>query len=308
MFDFYNIVQSIEISDNQSGVLDNISLSKITGLRINDNEVSIRSKPINNDAQDELCNSILKNGLLNPIIVRSFGDGMFQLISGRRRVEAFKRLGLRKILSHIIDVDDKKAYEISLIECLHTERISPLEEGVAFKKYVQEFGWGGISDLASRIDKSVTYIDRRIKLLELPEELQNDVNMGELKPSLASELLAIKNPQEQSRLALLIKERSPSLREFRRMVKQSTIESGAQNVFVGEGESGQKSRMLDIQDKTERSFDQTIIAIRMCMNKISSVIANNEDNWIVYETLMHHKRVLHEQIDILYREKKKLTI
>lgn len=301
-------MQSIEISNNQTGILEDILLSKISNLTINGNEISIRANPVNEEAQIELCNSIQKNGLLIPIIVRAVENGMFQVISGKRRIEAFRHLGLRKILSHIIDVDDKNAFEILLIENIQSLRISPLEEGKAFRNYVKEFGWGGISELAKRIDKSISYVDRRIKLLELPDELKDDLSSGELKPSLAAELLSVKDLEEQSQLALIIKERSPSLREFRRLMKEKKIQTNDQKIFVSDDELPGNTRMLDIHDKTQRSFDQAIIAIRMSMNKISSVISNNEDNWIVYETLMHHKRVLHEQIDILYKEKKKLAI
>jgi ParB family chromosome partitioning protein len=275
-----------------------IPVSRISNLTINGETISLRLMEVDEQKQLELCNSIQRNGLLNPIIARSLENNQFEVISGKRRIEAFKILGLRKILAHVIDVDDKQAFEISLIENIHSERINPIEEGIAYKEYVEKYGWGGISDLSRIISKSASYVDRRIKLLELPEDLKQDLVSGRLKPSIADELLCIKHPVQKSQLVELIRERSPSLREFRKLAKEKN------DLF--EGEFITSSRMVDIDEKTQRTFDQAIVAIRFSMNKLTSIINNNEENWIVYETLMQHKRVLHEQIDILYKEKRKI--
>lgn len=291
-------MQSIEISCNQKGIISEISLSKISNLTINGEAVSLRHRKVDEQRQLELCSSIQRNGLLNPIIVRSLDNNQFEAISGKRRVEAFKRLGLRKILAHVIDVDDRQAFEISLVENIHSERINPIEEGIAYKEYVEKYGWGGISDLSRTISKSASYVDRRIKLLGLPEDLKEDLISGKLKPSIADEVLCIQDPNQKSQLMELIRERSPSLREFRKLAKQKN--KPIEEEFVT------ATRMIDIDEKTQRTFDQAIIAIRFSMNKLTSIINNNEENWIVYETLMQHKRVLHEQIDILYKEKRKL--
>jgi ParB family chromosome partitioning protein len=293
-------MQSIEISSSQKGIITEISLSKISDLTINGRVVSFRIKEIDEHKQMELCYSIQRNGLLNPIIVRSLDNDQFELISGKRRIDAFKTLGLRKILAHVVDINDRQAFEMKLIEDIHSDKISPIEEGIAYKNYVKEYGWGGITELAKNLSKSVSYVDRRIKLLELPEDLLQSVNQGKLKPSIADELLCIKNPDQKSEIIDLVRERSPSLRELRRAVKKTHA-----NI---EEEVVQNTKMVDIDEKTQRSFDQAIIAIRFSMSKLTSIITNNEENWIVYETLMQHKRVLHEQIDILIKEKRKLRL
>jgi ParB family chromosome partitioning protein len=67
-----------------------------------------------------------------------------------------------------------------------------------------------------------------------------------------------------------------------------------------------QTKIIDIDAKTQKSFDKAIIAIRVAMNKLASVINDVEDNWTVYEILLQHKNMLHNQIDILYKEKKKI--
>jgi ParB family chromosome partitioning protein len=291
-------MQSVEISNSQRGIIAEILLSKILKFTVNGKTIDLRLREIDEHSQFELCDSIYRNGLLNPIIVRGVDNEKFEVISGRRRIEAFKRLGLRKIPAHVLDLNDKQAFEISLIENLHSEKISPIEEATAFKLYVNEFGWGGITDLSKKISKSVSYVDRRIKLLELPEDLKKDLIVGKLKPSIADELLSNTNADHISQLSELIRERSPTLREFRllsREIKEEHTE-----------EFPATTKMVDIDRKSQRSLEQAIIAIKFSMNKIASIANNIEENWLVYETLMQHKRVLHEQIDILYKEKRKL--
>jgi ParB family transcriptional regulator, chromosome partitioning protein len=78
---------------------------------------------------------------------------------------------MERIACHIIEVDDKEAFEISLIENIQRKRISPIDEAKAFKLYISDFGWDGVSDLASKIGKSVSYTSKRISLLDLPKDV-----------------------------------------------------------------------------------------------------------------------------------------
>ena len=67
-----------------------------------------------------------------------------------------------------LHLDDKEAFEISLVENVQRKTLNPIEEAEAYKRYVLSFGWGGISDLATRIGKSPSYIDKRMRLLDMP--------------------------------------------------------------------------------------------------------------------------------------------
>ena len=141
-----------------SGFIEDIDLSKIKQAANICRNIS--------DFED-LSASILQKGLLQPILVRP-RDSHFEIIAGNRRFMACKYLGCKKISCHIIECDDRNAFEISLIENIQKHTISPIDEGMAFKAYISDFGWGGISDLSRRIGKSVSYISKRIKLLTLP--------------------------------------------------------------------------------------------------------------------------------------------
>ena len=138
----------------------------------------------------DLSRSICEKGLLHPLIVRQVkNEGSYQIVAGNRRYIACKTLGWRKIPCNIIEVDDdKEAFEISLIENIQRRTLNPIEEAHAFRTYVSDFGWGGISELANKIGKSASYVDRRLQLLDLP----NRMYLKRLA-TLSSTLLLLKN-------------------------------------------------------------------------------------------------------------------
>ena len=141
------------------------------------------------DFKDDLTNSIKRNGLLQPIIVRA-RDNMFEIVAGNRRYLACKILGWKKIVCHIVELDDKEAFEIALTENLQRRNLDPIEEAKAFKAYVNDYGWGGVSALASRIAKSPAYISKRLSLLHLSADMLESIRKYDVNPSVAEEIYA----------------------------------------------------------------------------------------------------------------------
>jgi ParB family chromosome partitioning protein len=287
-------VQRIHSTSNSiNGLLDNIDISKIKPFRY-----SYR-RNINEDLH-ELCYSIKEKGLLHPIIVRMIDDGEgYEIVAGTRRYNACKMLGWRKILSHVVELDNKDAFEVSLIENIHSKNLNPIEEARAFQDYVTNYGWGGISDLAARLGKSIGYVDRRIRLLDLPTDVVKSLSAGSLSASIGDELLPLKEKEQQSKLAELIKKRKLSSRQVRELKTEMKNSDNPYDVLDFQ------TKIIDIDAKTQKSFDKAIIAIRVAMNKLASIM-EDVDNWTVYEMLLQHKNMLHNQIDILYKEKKKI--
>jgi ParB family transcriptional regulator, chromosome partitioning protein len=277
------------LSATASGFIGDIDISKIR-----------QSKNIRQIVPDidELSKSIEQKGLLQPILVRTM-DGYFEVVAGNRRFCACKALGWKKISSHIIELDDRAAFEVSLTENIQRKTISPLDEGTAFKTYVSDFGWGGVSDLASRIGKSLSYITKRIKLLNLPSDVLESIMNRRLDTSIAEELLSIKDANKQSKLANMIADRRLSLRMTRRLLKN--VDEKDRDV-----DSFYKSDYIDHIKIAERSFDKSITAIRIAMNSLSEIINGVEHDWVIHEILMQHRNMLHTQIDLLLKEKRKL--
>lgn len=286
------MAKSLSSSDLIPGIIEDVDIYKIRQP-----PEYYRSTSLSNIS--ELTNSIKQKGLLQPVIVRTGRDRYFEMVAGNRRLQACKSLGWRKIICHIVELDDKQAFEISLIENIHRRSLTPIEEARAFKSYVKELGWGGISDLAAKIGKSISYVDKRLKLLELPPEIIESISNSTMSPSVAEELSFIDDANGQKELAKIVIRGKISSRQTRNMAKEFKDSS------IFDANSPILS-MADVYQKTQRSFDKSITALKIAMNKLAAIIEQAEDDWIAYEILMQHKAMLSAQIDLLIKEKKKL--
>jgi ParB family transcriptional regulator, chromosome partitioning protein len=171
----------------------------------------------------ELADSIRQHGLIQPITVRPVDSG-FEIVAGHRRYHACKLLRWRVIPARIRALSDKDAFEIQLIENMHRMTMDPIEEAEAFKAYILDYGWGGVSQLARIISKSEQHVSSRIQLLRLPKEIMEEVAQKKLKPSHALELVNI----EQDKQKLIAEEimngdlSVHNLREIRRKIRNGT--------------------------------------------------------------------------------------
>jgi ParB family chromosome partitioning protein len=280
------------------GVVDDVPVEQIRPSKYNCRSVS--------GSLEDLTSSIRQKGLLQPILVRCKKEEMYyEIVAGHRRYESCKKLGWRKIICHIIELDDREAFEVSLIENIQRKSLNVLEEAYAFKNYVSNFGRGGISDLAYRIGKSISYIDKKIKLLDLPADVLNSLCCYSISHSAAEELLSLKKDKaKQSELAKLALTNNLSSRRIRELIKDIKREA-VYDYDMAETTSGEHS-IKDKDERVRRSFDKSIIALRIAMSRLSSVVEEIEDNWVIYELLLQHKNTLHNQIDILIKEKMKM--
>jgi ParB family transcriptional regulator, chromosome partitioning protein len=277
------------------GIIEDIDLSRIK-------RASYFSRNMSNVTSTELANSIKEKGLLQPILVR-IKEPYFEIVSGNRRYQACKSLGWRKIICHVLELDDKEAFEISLIENIQRKRLDPKEEAEAFKSYIMDHGWGGISHLSAKIGKSVSYVQRRVRLLDLAPDVLDSISNSSISTTIAEELLSIDDKDKQSQLTQLVSKNRLSSRKVRELVKDLKENSAydySNETYLS------AIKMVDIDNKVHRSFDKSIIALKDALNKIGGIISEIEDNWIAHEIIMQHKNVLHGQIDLLLKEKRKL--
>jgi ParB family transcriptional regulator, chromosome partitioning protein len=251
---------------------------------------------------DELIDSIRQRGLLQPIVVRGSEDDHYEIIAGNRRYEACKRLSWRKITCSIVELDDKESFELSLTENIQRETLNPIDEARAFKTYISDFGWGGVSKLAKKIGKSPSYVTKRIELLDLRDDVIQSVEDLRVLPSVADELHSIKDQAKQSELAYLITQRRLSLRRVRELIDRAN-----QDDRVLENASYYKD-CEDRKKRTEKAFDKSITALKIALNRMSMVINDIEDdNWAIYQTLLHHKNMINDEINVLLKEKRKYS-
>jgi ParB family transcriptional regulator, chromosome partitioning protein len=283
----------ISCANSLSGVIDDREIKRIVHPK-----EQLRSEV---SKVAELSDSIRQKGLLHPIIVRIRAD-YFEIVAGNRRYEACKSLGWRKITCHIEELDDKEAFEISLMENIQRHTLNPLDEAKAFQAYVSEFGWGGVSDLASKIGKSVSYVTKRIGLLKLPVDVKNSIVKNQVSSSIGAELASISDDKTKSNLAHLISQRHLSVRSVRQLVNELETDTTDHRMLV----SFQREDKDII--KIQKSYDKSILILRVALNRIAMIIEEiKDDSWVPCEILLQHKNVVHQQIDILLKQKRKLT-
>ena len=274
---------------------------------------------------EDLLISIKQKGLINPPLVR-LKDDHYEIVAGHRRLEACKLLGWQNITCHIVDIDDKNAYEISLIENVQQKSMSPIEEARAFKEYVDTFGWGSESDLARRIGKSQEYISKRIRLLSLPESLQKDVLEGRISVSAAEELLPVNDKVMVQELGDYIAQNGLNREETRQIVKVTRKNFDIQNTLSKdkiaairlkdmEEDKAQERGLSEVYETLRAMLKKSSLGIRISLKNIDDVAEELEDlqyedsryGWIINEIIMQNRFRLHEQLDLLLKQSAKLS-
>ena len=184
-------------------------------------------KHFDKNALEELADSILQNGLLQPILVREYGLGRYQIIAGERRFRASKIAGLSEIPAIILDKDDRKAAEIALIENIQREDLNPIEEAMAYRSLADEYDMTQ-EELSLKVGKSRSAIANMVRLLDLPDEILTLVASKELSAGHARTLLGVKNRDDMILLAQRAVENELSVRvleeEVKRINKKKKIE------------------------------------------------------------------------------------
>jgi ParB family transcriptional regulator, chromosome partitioning protein len=194
-----------ELSPAIVSLLSNDSPTRSVGVRIVPVD-RIDSNPqqprlaFNQETLDELAASIREHGVLQPILVRPTGQNRYQLVAGERRWRASKQAGLETIPALIEEIDDDTALEISIIENLQREDISPLDEAAMYDRMVREHGYS-IRKLADKIGKDKGYLENRLRLADAPPEIRELVSLRKDTLSHAYELMKVDDPKKRRRLA-----------------------------------------------------------------------------------------------------------
>ncbi len=171
------------------------------------------------EALAELADSISQHGIIQPITVRKLEDDYYQIIAGERRWRAARMAGLDTVPVNIIDVSEKEAAELALVENLQREDLNPVEEARGYKALMDKYSMTQ-ERVAQTVGKSRPVIANALRLLKLPEEVLGLVEIGRLTLSHARALLEIEDPEKQAEAARMTVERDLSVRETTALVKR----------------------------------------------------------------------------------------
>ena len=192
---------------------DETDKSSISMLRVSEIEPNPAQprKNFDNEALAQLADSIARHGLLQPIAVREHESGFYRIIAGERRWRAAKMAGLIELPAIIYDMDDKKAAELALIENLQREDLNPIEEALAFRTLIKEFGMTQ-EDTANQIGKSRSAVANSLRLLDLPDDVVAMVADGSISAGHARAILSLDREEDMLPLAQRIVEKTLSVR------------------------------------------------------------------------------------------------
>jgi ParB family chromosome partitioning protein len=176
-------------------------------------------KYFNEEALNELADSIRAHGLIQPIIVQPLPDNLFQLIAGERRWRAAQKAGLMKLPAVVRDSTSDASLEIALIENLQREDLNPIEEAQAYEKLIVEFGLTQ-EEVARRVGKNRVTITNMLRLLRLPPEVQQWISEDRLTTGHAKALLSLSDLSSILDVARKIIQGSYSVRQAEMLVSR----------------------------------------------------------------------------------------
>lgn len=207
-------------------------------------------KNFDEDALNELADSIREHGVIQPVVVTALDDGFFQLIAGERRWRASQRAGLMRIPVVVREAGEHASLEIALIENLQREDLNPIEEAQAYERLVAEFGMTQ-EEVARRVGKNRATVANMLRLLRLPLEVQQWLRENQLSTGHAKALLSLSDLNAILDSARKIIQGNYSVRQAEMLV--SRYSSGAKD------DSGASSEAVDPNVKAAiHALEQTL--------------------------------------------------
>lgn len=233
-------------------------------------------KNFDEDALQELADSIRQFGLIQPILVQDRKDH-YEIIAGERRWRAAKIAGLKEVPVIIRNYSEKEIMEISLIENIQREDLNPIEEAQAYKRLLEEFHLKQ-DEVAERVSKSRAAVTNSMRLLKLGEEVQQMLIDDMISTGHARALLAIENQEEQYTIAQKIFDEKLSVRDVEKLVKN--LNKSAKNLKkTTSTDKTMEAIYLDLEEKLKNrlSTKVTVTSKGDGAGKIEIEFYNHED-------------------------------
>jgi ParB family chromosome partitioning protein len=224
--------------------VDSLSSSGSSLLRLTEIEPNREQprKTFDQKALNELADSISKNGVLQPLLVRPMPDGSYQLVAGERRWRASRIAGLTEVPVVIKELSDEQAMEIALIENLQREDLNPIEEAEGLQLLIDRYGLTQ-EEAANRVGRSRPAIANSLRLLNLPPDIRDLTRTGKLSAGHARALLSFEKTADMLALAEEIQKKDLSVRDVEKIAKSRAKKPSAKpvprknkDVFFGEVE------------------------------------------------------------------------
>ncbi len=206
-------------------------------------------KEFKQEALEELAASIRAKGVLQPLLVEPREDGSYTIVAGERRYRAAILAGLQKVPVIIRSFTEQERLEIALIENLQREDLTPIEEAKAYRTLMETSGLSQ-EELSERIGKNRSTIANTLRLLKLPEDMQEAIHAGSLSPGHARAILSIVNPADMRILFNRIRSKGLSVREAETMAAE--LNRGSRAAEPEKESTFPKQRPIELQELEQR--------------------------------------------------------
>ena len=238
-------LDAIFATENVELVTDNDKIVELSLEEIKKNPYQPRTY-FNEEKLNELKDSIEKNGLLQPIVVKKAVKGYY-IIAGERRYRAFELLGKKEIPAIIKEMTDEEMMIFAVLENLQREDLSALEESESYKNLMDKMSLTQ-EELANKLGKSRPYIANSLRLLKLPTEIKIKLEQGLISAAHARTLLSLKTKKTMEEVCDLVVERKMSVRELEEYVTKLLKPKGVKkpktkDIFIEEQENILKKRL-----------------------------------------------------------------
>ena len=210
-------------SDKPAGARGGVSTCPVEKIRTNPDQPR---KVFDESALASLAETVREKGILQPLLLKKIGS-YFELIAGERRLRAAKMAGLTEVPVMVLEDSQQDGLELAMIENLQREDLNPVEEAKGYRDMLQRLQVTQ-EELARRMGKDRSSIANSVRLLQLPDDIQNDLVSGALSAGHARALLGLNHEVQQRRLAAQIKERGLSVRETEKLILKYKAEKGAE--------------------------------------------------------------------------------
>ncbi|MFA6979727.1 MAG: ParB/RepB/Spo0J family partition protein [Ignavibacteriaceae bacterium] len=254
-----NMVEQESVARNDE--IKSESLLRIKIEKISPNPFQPRMH-FDQGALDELKASIFTNGLIQPITVRKIDNGKYQVVSGERRLRACKEIGFIDIPAYIIEVlSDDIMLSMAIIENIQREKLNPIEVGLAFKRLMEECSLTQ-EQIAERVGKDRTTVANSVRLLKLPQEIQQALIKDEITMGHARALINLPSHAMQLDVLGKIKEGSLSVRKVESLVKKmlTTTSTDKKSFSIKtQGSLNTSTSVLALEDKLRKIFGTKVL-------------------------------------------------
>ena len=273
---FYDIFEDND-AQSKNSVAEMIRLSSIEPRK------DQPRKTFEKEALEALAGSISKFGVLQPIVVREVlgSAGNYEIIAGERRWRAAKLAGLTEIPAVVIDGDELKAAQVSIIENVQREDLNPVEEAMAYDTLIDKFGLKQ-DEVAAQVGKSRSAIANMLRLLDLPDEVLELLRDGQLTTGHARTLLGLDKEENMLPLANKIIENGMSVREVENAVKKlnaiSDEEAEAEIAAPSPYKMMAKSYMRDLERRSMQALGRKVRILQTARKKVVELTFDDNDD------------------------------